>query len=146
MRIIGLMCLLLACAPRSVDVLMNPTNTPGEFSYSGVGTLTSPMPGYHETCRLAGIEGLCRVSLRFTEGWSAESITIAKSSGNRWLDDSSRAAAAGVMLEPSACARLRTPVHADFDYRFTLNWAANPIPDSGREGLVEIERVRLWTE
>jgi hypothetical protein len=147
MRTVVLLCLLLlACAPRSVDVLMNATSTPGVFSYKGVGTLSAPIPGYPEGSRLADIEGLCRVTLRFTTCWSAESVKVAKESGNRWLDDSSCAAGAGVVLAPAARARRRTPVHADIDYRFTLLPGAAPAPDSGREGLVEVTQVRLWTE
>jgi hypothetical protein len=77
--------LLLACGPRSVDVIMDPTSTVGVFRSKGVGTFTSPVPEYPEYIRNAGIEGANRISLRFTASWIAESVRVAKPSGNAML-------------------------------------------------------------
>ena len=143
--------LLLDCGPRSVDVIMDPTATPGEFHSEGVGDLTAPIPQYPELARRASIQGRCRVSLRFAAGWTAESVIVARPSGNAAIDASSRSASAGVVLEPASCARLRTPVHAEIEYYFTLYRGATcarttPSPDSEPQALVEVAEARVWTE
>jgi TonB family protein len=145
MRIGVLLCLLLmACGLRHVDVVMDPTSTPGTFSATGIGTLTSPMPEYPEMARAAGIEGSCRVSVRFSADWTAESIQVAIPAGNGALDKSSCSTAMRVTFEPAPFSRLRLPVHADIDYRFTRQ--ASMFPDSADEFVTKIESVRVWTQ
>ncbi|MCX6841324.1 MAG: TonB family protein [candidate division WOR-3 bacterium] len=151
MRTGALLCLLLAsCGLRSVDVVMEPTSTPGVFGSNGVGIITVPIPKYPEYVRMAGIEGQNRISLRFTAGWTAESVQVAVASGNQWLDDSACYAAAGTVLEPAPSARLRTPIYSEINYSFTLyrvaaSGGACSSPDSGKQALVEITKVRVWS-
>jgi outer membrane biosynthesis protein TonB len=78
--------LILACAPESFDVMMDPTSISGVFRSDGIGTLFAPMPDYPEYLRMAGIEGMNQVSLRFADDWTAESVRIARPAGNAGLD------------------------------------------------------------
>jgi TonB family protein len=145
MRAGVLLCVsLLACAPRSVDVILNPTSTPGTFSAIDIGTLTTPMPDYPEMARAAGIEGSCRVSVRFAADWTAESIQAAKPAGNWALDKSSCSTAMRVTFEPAPFSRLRLPIHADIDYGFTRQ--ASAFPESADEFVTIVETVRVWNE
>jgi len=145
MRIGVLLCLLLvACGLRRVDVIMDPTSTPGLFSARGIGTLTTPIPEYPEMARLAGIEGMNLIRLRFDADWTAESIAVVLPSGNASLDISACSTAVEVTFEPAPCSRLRLPVHADIFYGFTRETSASP--DIGDEFLAYVERVRVWTE
>ncbi len=147
-----LICLfLVGCALRRVDVVMAPTPTPGVFTYDQVGTLTAPKPAYPDYILKSNIEGRNRVSLKFTAGWTAESVRVANSSGNRYLDDSARYAAAGTTFDPAPRARLRTPVYAEIDYSFTRTPDKRlrrlyPNASIKRRGLVEITRVRVWSK
>jgi TonB family protein len=144
MKIGVLLCLLLmACGLRHVDVVMDPT-TPGVFSTRTIGTLTAPIPEYPETARAADIEGSCWVSVRFAADWSAESIQVAKPAGNWALDKSSCSTAKRVTFEPAPFSRLRLPVRADIDYRFTRQ--ASAFPDSADEFVAIVETVRVWNE
>jgi TonB family protein len=152
MRSVLPLCLLVvSCCVKSVDVMMEPTAVPGVFGHGGVGILTAPIPEYPEYARSVNIEGSSRVSIKFAPNWAAESAQVTKLSGNQSLDDGARCAAARTLLDPAPRSRLRTPVYAEIDYRFTRfatksQKRAHPNADIRKRGLVEITRVRVWSK